>query len=349
MTKSFGAGFDDRGLSVEKHQGACSHDELARIASGYRALDGGSERYSVFLSEGATCRRCLDDPDIPEGKRPLPFLCGTAPFDHDDAVEAIDRAHKALEPYRRVEAATAGSIRFNPADRLASVELRGFLDDHRMKGMSIGHCGWSDMTMRLRGAQMALGTRLMILGNDWYPLTSCSRFLADGYQVDGTILKFLRRLKGYDHQPSVAEFDTFVRDQRVYFGNALMCYRTGKETTGTKNLSRKSFVNCQDHLKRHVGAVAPEILVTFGKNSCAAVARIGTPDDADDADTIIQLREVDRKNSFIATMEKHHRNRGPTGIRLTIKDREVVFVPLCHPSLPNRYEGDYEALRIALR
>jgi uracil-DNA glycosylase len=162
------------------------------------------------------------------------------------------------------------------------------------------------------------------------------------------LLKFQRQLRGPGPKLSPCDFEAFVRDEHVYLGNALLCYRTGWAETGSKNLSWRSFRHCQGHLARHVAAVRPNTLVTFGKNSCAAVSRIGTALDPADKETVALLRKVDREGSLKKVMEDHHRRRGPKRIRLGVGGRDVSFFPLCHPSLPNRYEGDYDALRNAL-
>jgi uracil-DNA glycosylase len=347
MTRSFGSDPSTERLDPEKHQGSLSTEDLNATISGYRALDQrASGQYASFLRQATACRRCLDDPRIPANQRPLPFLCGTAPFD-ENGVEHLTRAAGSLQEYRRWGSAT-GSISYNPDDPAAPTALRQFLDGAGLTGLSVGQCGWSDMTMRLRGADMARGTRLMVLGNDWYPLTQCSRFLTDTYESDSALLTFLRLLSGIHRTPSAAEFRIFVQRERVYFGNTLLCYRTGWAKKGPENLLADSFRHCQEHLARHISAVAPEILVTFGQNSCAAVARIGMALDRDVQETLTGLREVDRQGGLIGIMDGHRARRGAAPLRLEIGDRELAFFPLCHPSMPNRYKGDYEALRTAL-
>ncbi|MBK9031054.1 MAG: hypothetical protein IPL61_06920 [Myxococcales bacterium] len=104
--------------------------------------------------------------------------------------------------------------------------------------------------------------KLMVPGADWYPISQCANFLIDRYASwDATLRKFFLQL-GLDEERA----RKFIVEQRMYLGNVLLCYRTGYDRTGTKNLSPRSFDNCAEHLRRHIDAVAPEILVTFGGN-----------------------------------------------------------------------------------
>jgi uracil-DNA glycosylase len=122
------------------------------------------------------------------------------------------------------------------------------------------------------------------------------------------------------------------------------CYRTGWETTGDRNLSPRSFRNCREHLVRHVQALAPDVIVTFGRNSCASVASLligSTPAE----ERALEALRGDR--SLGAVMEELYSITGTArGIHGRFGEREVTYVPLYHPSKGhmNTYEGDYAAL-----
>jgi uracil-DNA glycosylase len=70
--------------------------------------------------------------------------------------------------------------------------------------------------------------------------------------------------------------EDFVRRYSVRVGNTLICCRTGWDMTGEANLSRLSFDNCLEHLARHIKAVRPKVIVTFGLNSTRSVARLAS-------------------------------------------------------------------------
>jgi uracil-DNA glycosylase len=340
-------------LKPEPHVGEATQEELGRVFAGYRALDERSAgRYGEFLRHGARCGRCREDRRIPDHQQPIPLLCGAPGLAGlDEARAKVVAAHEQLRRYRRADAGVEGSLAFNPDDPAALPALTSLLDDAGLTGLSIGHCGWSDLTMRVRGDQMGDGARLMILGNDWYPLTQCSNFLADRYEPGvATMGKFIRRLLGIKTTPDADAIEEFIRRERVYLGNTLMCYRTGWDTTRGKNLSYRSFVNCRDHVRRHVAAVAPKVVVTFGKNACSSVASVVQGVTADDVDVLGRLQRVHGSASLRKVMTSFNATRKPRGIRVRLDGQELAFVPLYHPSYGhvNKYPGDYEALRVAL-
>jgi uracil-DNA glycosylase len=136
----------------------------------------------------------------------------------------------------------------------------------------------------------------------------------------------------------------------VYLGNTLLCYRTGWDTVGTRNLSPRSFRNCREHLTRHVEAVAPEVVVTFGRNSCTTMASIlKGVDDSNQA--ILTSLQRDELSLGAVMTDFYKRARPPRGIQGRLERLSLTFVPLYHPSYghANRYEGDYEALKVLLR
>jgi uracil-DNA glycosylase len=350
---SFGRQPDAGRLKPEPHVGEATPDELRRVLVGYRALDDRSgSRYAAFLRDAARCSRCREDRKIPAHHQPLPLLCGAPDLAQlDRAHERLVAAHALLRRYRRTGAGVEGSLAFNPDDPAAVPALTAVLDDAGLAGLSIGHCGWSDLTMRVRGDEMRDGTRLMILGNDWYPLAQCANFLADRYEPGvATMGKFVRRLLGTRKTPDAAGVEEFLRRERVYLGNTLMCYRTGWQTTRGSNLSYRSFANCQDHLRRHLAAVAPRVVVTFGENGCSSVASVVDGVTSDDAEVLGRLQRVHGSASLGKVMAAFYAAREPRGIRGRLDQLELTFVPLYHPSYAhvNKYSGDYEALRVAL-
>ena len=201
----------------ERHSGGASASEIDRVFDGHEALDrcsGG--RYGQFLREAARCTRCAGDAAIPSSQQPIPLLCGTI----GDRT-SYRQAHLALEPYRRGGA----SLRVNPESGIQP--LAEFLDAHGLSGLSIGHCGWADLTARLRGAQLREGVDVLVLGADWYPITACSNFLLDRYHEDDhTLACFVRHLRR--EAPSLpADLGDLFRRCRIYLGNTLLCrYRS---------------------------------------------------------------------------------------------------------------------------
>ncbi len=332
---SFGNPPGDNRRKPEKRYPADA-DKGRNVLEGYRALDDRSGgRYGEFLRQAARCTRCASDIEIPPWKQPIPLMCGTAGLDGANA-GAFERGHDALAAYRRED----GSLRFEPGDD-GKARLTAFLDKQELKGLAMGHCGWGDLTARIRGSHLRDGVDLMILGADWYPLTQCSNFLFDRYtEWDHTVKGFMTRL-GVKRE-GIADF--FTR-HRVYLGNALLCYRTGWDKTGDKNLSPRSFDHCRDeHLRRHIEAVAPRILVTFGANACRSVAAI-LAGKADDDEALRKLSRMEPRLKEV--MRVFYENRPRRGIAAHLGDLAITFVPLCHPAWGhvNRYEGDYEALR----
>lgn len=305
--------------------------EIDDALAGYRELDERSNGlYRRFLEEGSRCTRCSRDARIPVEQQPIPLLCGRLP-----ERRVIEQAHNALAQYRR----EGGSLRINPDDGTAS--LIAFLDRHGLAGLSIGHCGWGDLTARLRGAQLAEGVDVMILGADWYPLTACSNFLLDRYREgDHTLACFQRNLR--EALPTAPEhIGEMFRRYKMYLGNTLLCYRTGWAKQGTRNLSRRSFEHCREHLGRHLDAVAARIIITFGREPARSMATLVQGRDASSDEALTAMQ---REPAIKRIMERHYASdRGP-GISVQRAGRDLTFVPLCHPSMPNRYKGDYAAL-----
>lgn len=310
--------------------------DLDRILEAYRRLDSGSDgKYGTFLSKAARCTRCLADPGISAGKQPIPLMCGTAGLDGMAAASFVS-GHGALRDYRRDN----GSLCFNP-ELDGRKELSDLLEQNGLKGLAIGHCGWGDLTARVRGPQLGDGVSLMILGADWYPLTQCSNFLVDRHsEWDTTLRRFFTRL-GLERREQVPDF---LRDHRAYLGNTLLCYRTAWEKKGRKNLSSRSFDNCRPHLRRHIEALAPRTIVTLGKDPYRSVAILLSGDTGRDQLAIESLRMgkplKDVMGAFFAD--------GPQcGIAAHLGPQAVSFLPLCHPTYEhlNGYDGDYETLK----
>lgn len=325
---------DDDRVAPEKHEKLCTADEIAATLDGYKALDqttGG--RYGAFLRAAARCETCGNDVGIESRRRPIPLLCGTGGLDGNHA--AYDKAHAALHAFRRPNL----SLRVDVENPEGVRELRTFLDGHGLPGLSIGHCGWGDLTARIRGAQLGDGVDLLILGADWYPLTQCTRFLIDRYsELDTTLSRFVRKL-GLE-----MDVPTFFRSRKVYLGNTLLCYRAGWDRTGTKNLSRRSFDNCRPHLARHIDALAPKVIVTFGCEAARSVAHLLEGDTAIDQDALASMR---RDPMLSKIMSKRYAHGDARGIAARRDQMSMRFVPLYHPSMSNsnKYAGDYEALR----
>lgn len=316
----------------EPHSGAASDAEIDRVFGGHDALDRRSAgKYGEFLRSASRCTRCAKDAEIPSGQQPIPLLCGTI---GDRA--SYRSAHLALEPYRR----SGASLRVNPENGVKP--LAEFLDAHGLSGLSVGHCGWADLTARLRGAQLGEGVDAMILGADWYPITACSNFLLDRYHEDDhTLANFMRELrKEAPRLPS--DLDELFQQCRIYLGNTLLCYRTGWNKKGETNLSRRSFDHCRDHLARHVDALAPRVIVTFGREPARSVAHLVEGRTPAARGVLAELR---REPQLRKHMEAFYAaDSEPRGIPCSRDSRDVVYVPLCHPSMPNRYKDDYPAL-----
>lgn len=315
---------------------ATQEAELDQVLEGYRVLDSKSGgKYGLFLGKAARCTRCAADQDIAAGKQPIPLMCGTAGLDGTAAASFVS-GHRALQDYRR----TDGSLCFNP-ERDGREELSTLLDQHGLKGLAIGHCGWGDLTARVRGPQLGDGINLMILGADWYPLTQCSNFLIDRHtEWDNTLRSFFSRL-GIEAREQVPDF---LRDHRVYLGNTLLCYRTGWEKKDRKNLSPRSFDNCRPHLRRHIEAVAPRTIVTLGKDPYRSVAILLSGDTDRDQIAIESLR---MGKPLKDVMETFLADRPPRGIAAHMGPQAITFLPLCHPTYQhlNGYDGDYETLK----
>ena len=332
-------------VRAELRSRAAEPSQMDRCFEGYEALRAHAKTYSAFLEQAATCEICLKDETIREEQKPIPMLCGLG-----TNRSAIQKAHDDLESYRRAN----GSLQINP-DSAGLKSLRAFLEKHQIGGLSIGHCGWSDLTARLRGAQLSEGVEVMILGADWYPLTACSNFLLDPYREDDhTLTSFLRRLRHAAKELGgelPGDPGELFRAHRIYLGNTLLCYRGGLDKTGQKNLSKKSFENCRVHLARHVDALHPRVLVTFGREPARSVAHLLRGRDDGEQATLGKLRSEPKVKKI---MEERGRDWGRFDALRCVRDgdsteREIAFVPLCHPSMPNRYERDYQRLAELLR
>lgn len=128
----------------------------------------------------------------------------------------------------------------------------------------------------------------------------------------------------------------------MYLGNTLLCYRTGWNKKGESNLSRRSFDHCRDHLGQHVDALAPRVIVTFGREPARSMAHLVEGRTVQAREVLAELRrEPQLKQHMEAFYAAGSEQRG---IPCTRDGRDVIYVPLCHPSMPNRYNGDYQAL-----
>lgn len=325
---------------AERHSGAASDAEIDRVFDGHEALDRCSlGKYAEFLRSASRCTRCAQDHKIPSGQQPIPLLCGTL-----GDREKYHDAHRALEVYRRSGGRSDGSLRVNPANGVKP--LAEFLDAHQLSGLSVGHCGWADLTARLRGEQLSKGVDVMVLGADWYPITACSNFLLDRYHEDDhTLANFVRELR--KEAPTLpSDLGELFRQCRIYLGNTLLCYRTGWSKKGETNLSRRSFNHCREHLARHVDALAPRVIVTFGREPARSIAHLVEGKTPAACGVLAELRREPRvkkhMESFYAAGSEQR------GIPCSRHGRDVIHVPLCHPSMPNRYQGDYRGLARAI-
>ena len=320
----------------ERHSGRASDPEIGRVFDGHDALDRRSSgKYGEFLRSASRCSRCAEDRAIPSGQQPIPLLCGRI----EERTRYVN-AHAALEDYRRGGA----SLRVNPESGI--LPLAEFLDAHGLSGLSIGHCGWADLTARLRGAQLGEGVDVMILGADWYPLTACSNFLLDRYHEDDhTLGNFVRELQR--EAPTLpVDLGELFRTYRMYLGNTLLCYRTGWNKKGEMNLSRRSFDHCREHLARHVDALSPRVIVTFGREPARSIAHLVEGRSTEAHKVLVELRRKPQLKKLMEAFYAADPNR--CGIPCSRESREIIYVPLCHPSMPNHYDGDYRALAWAL-
>lgn len=319
-------------VEPERHSGAATDVELDRLFDGHEALDRASSgRYGEFLRTAARCSLCSLDRDIRSGQQPIPLLCGTL----GDRAKYRE-AHAALNAYRRGGA----SLRVNPEN---GVELLAqFLDTHGLSGLSVGHCGWADLTARLRGPQLEEGVDVMVLGADWYPITACSNFLLDRYHEDDhTLANFVRELRK-EARTLPTDLGELFRVCRIYLGNTLLCYRTGWNKKGVANLSPRSFEHCRAHLARHIDALAPRVIVTFGREPARSVAYLLEGQTPAAGEVLAALR---RKPQLKKHMTEYYAQESEkSGIACSRAGRALTYVPLCHPSMPNRYEHDYRAL-----
>ncbi len=319
--------------------------DLERTLDGYRGLGA---PYAAFLKQAARCRRCAADTKIPVEQQPIPALVGRP---ESTRPEKYLRAGAALAAYRRDD----GSLRYQPDDPTAPAQLERFLDTWKLSGLFIGQCGWSDLTAMVRGPGMADGCKLMLLGNDWYPLTRCANFFVERHELDnnGTLSRFLRQLErarrpdAPKRKLTTADLERFIREERLYLGNALSCFRTGWATTGAANLHPRSFENCAPLVEAHLQAVRPSVLVTFGANSTATVAELVKGDDQTTKQTLAALRQVHRGRSLGAVMAAYYAGQGtPEALRVKLGSHTLRFIPLYHPSFAhlNKYDHDYEVL-----
>lgn len=335
----FGTRPDERLLNAERRVPPDSGNTAEPLLHAYRVLDRRSNgRYRDFLKAAARCTSCGNDSRIPLAKQPIPLMCGSAGLDGAQE-KTFEEGHRALEVYRRTTGRNTGSLYFNPDD--GASELESFLDQHDLKGLAVGHCGWGDLTARIRSEQLGEGVDLMVLGADWYPLTQCGNFLLDRYsEREPTLSKFFGRL---DPQLRGQGFASFTRTRRVYFGNALLCFRTGWRTTGDKNLSPLSFENCRAHLQRHLEALSPRLLVSLGVQACRSVAALLRGDSPLDDEILDQLRAG---RPLRRVMEPFCANVPRRAIQGHFGDQAITFLPLYHPAYGhvNHYQGDYETL-----
>jgi uracil-DNA glycosylase len=269
----------------------------------------------------------------------------------DVSVTHLQRAGRALARHRRDD----GSLLYQPEDPAAPAALAYFLDAQQLRGLFLGQCGWSDLSALIRGPDMESGCKLMILGNDWYPLTRCANFFTERMELDknGTLNRFLRELRRAaspdrpPRKPTTDDLSRFIHEQRVYLGNALSCFRTGWETTGGANLSLHSFDHCSPLIAAHIHALRPSVLVTFGANSCASVAALATTTDPELENTLAQLRHANRNVPLGVVMTAYNAaTPNPAGLPLRIGDHPFRHVPLYHPSFAhlNSYPADYTSL-----
>lgn len=334
---------------------------MIEIARAYGDLN-----LSSLADDVARCPKCNS---IPLQKRPIPLLAS-------DALGKVGRSklYGILEQW-----AESFEGRYRPKLQQASdEEMRGWVEEFPW-GLSVGLNPWADRTL-LHWKEGPC--KVMIVGQDWYPLSQTGIFVLDSEDPDdkGAWNKFWRELLDLRGQPDDSELKRAIGEKldkwQVYATNAMLCYRPGKQKGGKSNISWESFDNCREHLKQQIARIVRAskaktkkagrtcVVVSFGQWAAASVARIVEADHDSDTDSVL---------AHLADEKGTHRKAGPTpqigrimekfyggkvskdkrGLKVKVKvsGERLVFVPLYHPSYLwlNRYKDDYTSLRNLLQ
>lgn len=338
---------------------------VTEIANAYDDL-----KLTALCGEVHGCPKC---DMLPLEKRPIPLLAS-------DVLKKAKRSrlYEVLEQWDN-----CFERKYKPGLQKASdKEIREWIEKFPW-GLSVGLNPWADRTLlHWKGGPC----KLMIVGQDWYPLSQTKIFVLDSDDPDdkGTWNKFWGELLDSKGQLSDSELKKAIRKKlknwQVYATNAMLCYRPGKQKGGTSNISWESFNNCREHLKQQIVRIVRAnkektkkagrtcVVVSFGQWATASVARIVEADHGSDTDNVLEQladeKRTHRKDGptpqIAKIMKKFYRgkaNKDKSGLKVKVKvsGERLVFVPLYHPSRINNkrnnryYPDDYRSLRNLLQ
>lgn len=304
---------------------------LVQIIQKYGAL-GQKGEMAEFLARAKNCKEC-EKKITSYKKRPLNRLVND--LDLRDPEKEAERIVKRYEHFND----------FFGREPLGRITKKGLTDleeevfyDSVMKkkecwpndmSLSIGVCGWTDAGLFLHKSQFP--PKIMIVASDWYPLLAQDTFLIE--REDSKLLGsgFAKLL--FSERAS-EEWSELLEKAGVYFTNAMLCYRPGKDKTGSTNLSMRSFNNCRGFLEAQIKIVKPDLLISWGVQATSSIFKI-LAKYAPDSMTANKL-ECYSANPF----KEIKTSSDEFPLQFKIGDNSLHFHPLYHPSSRRCHWGE---------
>jgi len=322
-----------------------STDEIVSIIKGYRSLNS-SGLMKKFIQSASSCSDCNKLPK----KIPINRLVNVLEFDNTPEEEAEKIKQRYIHFKKIFE-----RQKYSP---LKKELFTHYADDKQFYeyvmgdqwpiegGLSIGVCGWTDASILLSKGKH----EIMIVAADWYPLLSQTSFIIE--REDTRFLKYTKftnkLFSGTQPKERNEKWEKLILQAGVYFTNAMLCYRPRIEKIKQNNISEKSFENCQSFLKDQIQIVKPKIIITWGVQP--AISAMNALSELTKSRAITDSI----KKTFFSPFQITKLGDLPNGppFRIPVDWQGVLFHPLCHPAMPNRWgkQGpnqclDYEKLK----
>jgi len=305
--------------------------KLVDIIQKYGAL-GQKGEMAEFLARAKNCTECAET-IASKKKCPLNLLVNDLdPSDPEKEAKRIEDRYNDFNDFfgrePRNKITKKGLTDLKEEDFYDSVMIEKECWPKNMR-LSIGVCGWTDAGLFLCKNQSQ--PKIMIVASDWYPLLAQNSFILereDAKLIGSGFAKLLFPERASE------KWRELLEKAGVYFTNAMLCYRPGKDKIGSTNLSIRSFNNCRGFLEAQIKIVNPELLISWGVQATSSIFKIL----AKYAPDSMTANKMERYSSNPFKEIKTSIDEFP--LQIKIGDNNLHFHPLYHPASRRCHWGE---------